>query len=51
VDRPTPDIDCNKEFKVVVNQCLFKKVFAGTKKIIAGTNTREISEMTLFLVI
>jgi len=28
-----------------------KKIFAGTKKLFAGTNTREISEMTLFLVI
>src|SRR6218665_2043511 len=28
-----------------------KKLFAGNKKIFAGTNTREISEMTLFLVI
>jgi len=29
----------------------WKQIFAGTKKIFAGTNTREISEMTLFLVI
>jgi len=25
-----------------------KKIFAGTKKIFVGTNTSEISEMTLF---
>jgi len=28
-----------------------KKIFAGTNKIFAGTSAREISEMTLFLVI
>src|SRR6218665_3005233 len=33
-------------------QCFFrKKIFAGTNEIFAGTNTREISEVTLFLVI
>ena len=31
-------------------QCVFVKKIAGTTKIFAGTNTREISEMTLFLV-
>ena len=35
----------------IIIQCFFLKIFDGTKKIFAGTNTREISELTLFLVI
>jgi len=31
-----------------LNAFFVKKICAGTKKKFAGTNTREISEMTLF---
>ena len=36
---------------MLISAFFCRNIFAGTKKIFVGTNTKEISEMTLFLVI